>query len=575
MSNMVSLATMRAAMVAADFNFANCGAVTALPAFLSNLNASYTCASVKNVLQGTSLVQLAANQFGTAKDPSTGLYGANIEGNAATNLALYSESAVVNWSSTGVTNAASTFFGATNAFYFVDNTIADRNIRQAISVTAGTTYTISAYVIMDDLSAPVVGTTLSTGDFSLLGDATVITSAALVEPQGGNVYRVSASVTAAGTASRLFGIYKESTQSAKGFRVTKIQVETGNIATSYILTTSSTATRAAAKLLVPLWKNNVLYSQDPSGTGWSRTNVTLTGGQSDSSGGTTAWKVEATATNTILLAQNTIVAPATVCTYSIKIKAGSGVAAIPVLLRNNTTSTNFTIGTFTTATGAISGAGWASVADGNGYYKLTFTQASGISVGDTLYFYVDGGTSRTAGNYFYFDSPQLEPGATATTYIPTTSTLDVSGNANIPGFSSAGYTLAADWRSIVARTTSAGLMELNDNTSSNRSNLTVSGSDIFNPNSVTGGASQMSMAGAACTTLRRKGAASYQVNNFLGANGGTALTADTSGTMPTGMLLLNLGSLNGGSSSFSGGYIYRAQLIPKVLTQAQLNGWTQ
>jgi hypothetical protein len=415
-------------MVAADFNFANCGAVTAIPAFLSSLNATYSCASVRNVLQGSSLVQLAANQFGTSLDTSTGLYGARIEG-AATNLALYSEGDVSNWGAVGVTNAASTFFGATNAFYFVNNAIADRSIKQALSITSGTTYTISAYMIMDDLSTPVVGTSVSTGDFCIVGDATVITSPALVESCGGNVYRVSASITAGSTGSRLFGFYKESTHSAKGFRLTKIQVETGNIATSYIATTSATVTRALNKLTVPLWKNNLKYSTDPTSTGWSRANVTLTGGQSDSAGGTTAWKVEATTTAATSLLQNTIVAPAGVVTYSIKVKAGSGSTTLSFILRNSTTATNFTQGIFTTATGAVSGAGWTSVADGNGYYKLTFTQSSGISVGDTLNCYVGyAGNSITAGYNFYFDSPQLESGSTATTYIPTVNNLEYQKN---------------------------------------------------------------------------------------------------------------------------------------------------
>ena len=328
---------------------------------------------------------------------------------------------------------------------------------------------------------------------------------------------------------------------------------------------------------MPLWKNNLKYSTDPTGTGWSRANVTLTGGQSDSSGGTTAYKVEATATAATSLVQNTIVAPATTVTYSLKVKAGSGPTTLSFILRNGTTSTNFTTGVFTTATGAISGAGWASVADGNGYYKLTFTQASGISVGDTLSCYIGyAGNSITAGYYFYYDSPQLEAGSTATTYVPTTSTLDVTGNANIPGFSSAGYTLAADLRMPVAPTdvTARRVIEVGDGTTANFCHLAHYSDKMYAEVTSSSVAQASTIIKDPYGVVRHKNAASTTTNSQLSAVDGTAATADTSLTMPMAPTLLAIGSSTAGTFPI-GGYIYRAQLIPKVLTQAQLNGLTQ
>jgi len=577
--------------------------LSALSSALTALNASFTRASVKNVLQGSSLVQLAANQFGTALDPSTGLYGANIEG-AATNLVLRNTDnsndywVYTNGSCSG--SAITAPDGTSTAYPYVEaaSTTSHYVGSGSITVTSGTTYTYSGFFKPNGRN--VVQFTPPSSQFSgtsyINFDATSIsvtassgTSNHVMFPVGSGWFYIAFSIAATATGGdSTFRYGPQSSTTAgrvaayagdgtSGVCVWGGQLETGTVSTSPILTTGSTATRAAEKLVVPLWKNNVLYSQDPSGTGWSRTNITLTGSQADPFGASNAWKVEATASASTTFYASFNKAVSTTMTASVYVKGGTAPAMLQFVVRNVTTATNFQAGTFTQATGAISGAGWTSTAVPGyaGWYRLTFTQASGVSVGDSISIQMGFvSSSMTAGDHFYMIAPQLEAGSTATTYVPTTSTLDVTGNANIPGFSSAGYTLAADFRSMAARTTAAGLIELNDNLGSNRSNLLISSSDLFNPNSVTGGASQMSIAGSACTATRRKGAASYQVNNFLAANNGTALTPDTSGTMPTGMYLLNLGSLSTGGSPFNG-YLYRLQLIPKVLTQAQLNGLTQ
>jgi len=945
------LSMQRAAMVAADFNFANCGAVTTLPPFLTALNATYTRPSVMNVLQGTSLVQLSSDQFGTHRDGvpvayseknklrftqefdnafhtktnltvtanaandsdgnatadklcesstsnvqhylgsythlgigvlqtfsiearaaertqvviqlgstgtffnlstgavisgtggtitalggglyrcsvtgiptnanlyvftavsgsatyagtvgyglyvskaqlefgnlsayesnydgATGKYGALIEG-AATNILTYSEqfdNAVWSKVQSSITaNAAVAPDGNTTADKLIPNTALSQHRVDLTSTSTAATYTFSVFIKTAGYNYAFIRIGATAGVVvNLTNGATVLTGAAsnpLAESYGNGWYRCSFSCTAGVNDTVRINVEEASNSTdftgdgTSGIYIWGAQLETGNIATSYILTTSSTATRAAAKLLVPLWKNNLKYSTDPTGTGWSRTNVTLTTGQSDSSGGTTAVKVEATTTAATNLVQNTITAPAGVVTYSIKVKAGTGPTSLFFLLRNQGTSTNFQLGTFTTATGAISGTGWTSTADSNGYYKLTFTQSTGISVGDNLFCYVGWtGGSVTAGHNFYYESPQLESGATATTYVPTTSTLDVTGNATIPGFksgdllsvpvyknvlkysgdltnaywvqtglsslvggqsdpdsgsnaflltensstsnhfvvpqaattgaimrmrvkaksngrhlfmeiggtaygsinlttgavisstgctitttslgsgwwlcdfltssaststgayfalstaagntnyagggasgiylyrpqlsvssevqtyvettstldvtdnainagfSSAGYTLAADWRSAAARAAGAFLCDLSDNNSSNRVYLAVSFSDASNMQVTTGSASQASIALGGMLSSRRKMAFSCQVNNFVGAVGGLALTADTSGTMPTGLKVLNIGSAQGGTTQFNGP-IFRLQLIPKALSQAQVNGWS-
>lgn len=230
-----------------DFN----SAMTSLPASLVAASASYTCATVRNVVQGGSLVQLAANQFGTEQDIAAGVYK-YVPELAGTNLATYSEGAAANWTVSNVVNGT-TFFGRTNALAFVSNSLS-RTAYKLVNVTSGTAYTVSVFVIMDDGLAPVVGTTNNTGDFVLAAANAIITTGLLTTYMGSGVYRVSGSLTSVVTVNANNGVIKYTTQSARGFRITAIQVETGTSATSYILTGASTATRAATLLKVPVAK---------------------------------------------------------------------------------------------------------------------------------------------------------------------------------------------------------------------------------------------------------------------------------------------------------------------------------
>ena len=574
MSAMMSLAKQRAAMVVGDFDFTNNGApLTALPAILTALNATYTRNSVKNVVQNGALVSLSANQFGTSYDPVAATYG-YVPEPAATNLATNSGGNASTYSVSNVANGTAVT-GFANGLAFGDNSV-QRIAYKYLSLTIGTTYTISIFVQMDDGNAPVVGTTGSSGDFSLVTDGGLHVSSARVRSIGGGVYRVSSSRPCINGGSQSCGVVKYTGQSVRTFRITGIQVETGQRATSYIATTGSTASRSADVLTVPLWINNAKDSQDGSTANWTRGNSTVVTSGTAPDGTATAQLCTATASGVVTLYSNSTKAPAATVTYSIYVKQGNK-STCPLILRNSTTSTNFTQGILTFATGTITGAGWSATDAGNGWFRCVYTQSTGISVGDALYAFVGfaGSGADVLSDNVYFWGAQIEPGSVATTYRPTTSTLESAANANITGFSSAGYTLFADCRmdvSTAGLTDGASFSVIKDANNANYINRDSSGR--HSPYNLIGGAVVAYSNADSASVARKKSAGVFQSANVDGAINGAALTLSPDApqllSSPTAITI-------GCRDAFAqlNGYIFRAQLIPIALTQEQINGLTQ
>jgi hypothetical protein len=133
--------------------------------------------------------------------------------------------------------------GFTNCVKFGDNSAL--RFRYGGSVFASTQYTVSAFVIMDDLSEPLVGNSSSVGDFSFVAGGIVGGVVNSNVYYGNNIYRVSTTLTSGSNLSNN-GVIKYTTQSSKGFRITGFQAEVGSYPTSYIPSlTGSQTTRSA------------------------------------------------------------------------------------------------------------------------------------------------------------------------------------------------------------------------------------------------------------------------------------------------------------------------------------------
>jgi hypothetical protein len=170
-------------------------------------------------------------------------------------------------------------------------------------------------------------------------------------------------------------------------------------------TRASSATRVASNGLIEKVRTNlILQSNTFSDAAWTKTNFTITAGQSDPFGGSNAWKFECTSTSGGM----------------IQTVAGSGVRAVSIYAKAGNVSTFslwrggiLNVGvSFNLSTGTIiSGIGTITPV-GNGWYRCS-------TFGDTAHvnpFF----NSPSSGDFIFLAFSQLENSDIATDYIPTT-----------------------------------------------------------------------------------------------------------------------------------------------------------
>ncbi|WP_336801491.1 phage head spike fiber domain-containing protein [Kaistia sp. MMO-174] len=127
---------------------------------------------------------------------------------------------------------------------------------KVFALTAGTIYTLSIFVEMDDgLGPPLFGSdaaSAASNDFGLNIDGTSNQNLSnVVQNLGGGLYRVSYTRTATASGSNI-GVIRAAANRQRAFRISGFQLEVGGFATSYIPTTTAQVTRAADKVTLPV-----------------------------------------------------------------------------------------------------------------------------------------------------------------------------------------------------------------------------------------------------------------------------------------------------------------------------------
>jgi hypothetical protein len=320
--------------------------------------------------------------------------------------------------------------------------------------------------------------------------------------------------------------------------------------------------------------NNLLQSEDFSST-WTLSNIAVTANSVVAPDGTTTADTIAPPvdglTVTRLLRQNPVLTTQQAYTLSVFVKVGTATTNGIALYVSDSTATNifranFNLSNLTTATGNT---GWAVptatiVPYPNGWYRCILTGVTStvhISLRAQIYLNIFGTTPDTYGTHHIWGA-QLEAGAFATSYIPTT-TATVTRAADVASIAGTNF---SSWYNQTEGTvftdcsinyTVPGslfplISSLNDGTSNNRIENGFLTASLAGYEISASGSAQVGVYPNASSALTRRLATTYQLNNFAASVNGGSVSTDTSGIVPTVNQLRIGDRVTGGTQSLNG-----------------------
>jgi len=331
-------------------------------------------------------------------------------------------------------------------------------------------------------------------------------------------------------------------------------------------------------LLIEEARTNLLLQSKDLSTSWTPASATVTTDQIISPDGTQNADL-LTSTGAGGRVTQTLSAPSTgVYTYSVYLKKDA-TAVIELLVRNNTTATNwmarFNLDTF--AVTNVSAGATASMVDvGNGWRRCFITTAS-ITSGNSVTSYIYAGIG-TSGQSQYAWGAQLEAGAFATSYIPTT-VAQVTRTADVATMTGTNF---SDWYNAGAggfvvgalpSTVSGTRPALQFDDATANELITLRG-NATNPELVIidGGSPQAQIdAGTIVANTAYKLGAAWNTNNCAAAvNGGTAVT-DTSATIPT----VTQARLGSDGTNYLNGNLQTVRYWPQRIIDAEVQAFSK
>jgi hypothetical protein len=381
-----------------------------------------------------------------------------------------------------------------------------------------------------------------------------------------------------GDGVRFFPAFIGGTETANEFcYLWGAQLEAAAFPSSYIPTTTASASRAAdvLSIAIPTRTNLALQSQTFDNASWTNLRSSISANTAVAPDGTTtADKLveDSTATNSHAVQPASGIGTVTATeTLSVYAKAAERSWILLQLGANRTAYFNVSAGTIGTTSGSTTA---TITALANGWYRCAIsgvrdTNTNNIiflASGDGDFSYNGDGTSG-----IYIWGAQLETGSTASPYIPTTSAAVTVGPLSYP------LSLYAEWEkngddsvNPYQRVIEVGRASATDQAVFYHRAVNNS-SKLY---SRSGGVAQADMdVGTSALNTTRKMAGRFATNDFAASLGGAAVVYDTSGSVPATPQNVYFGHEPGGVYILFG-YLRRAALWTRALTDAELQSLT-
>jgi hypothetical protein len=350
------------------------------------------------------------------------------------------------------------------------------------------------------------------------------------------------------------------------------------------------ATLAPKGLLIEEARTNLLLrSEEFDSASWIKIRATVTANATTSPDGTAdAEKLveDTTASDTHFVLQTATISSSTTYTYSVFLKASERTRAS---LQDGGGSN--AIGYFDLSNGTVvstSGATATITNFGNGWYRCTITFTTGVAqiTANCRVFLVNTGTNisytgdGTSGIFVW--GAQLELGAFATSYIPTTTT-SLTRNADVVTMTGTNFSdwynqtegTFVTWYSSFAAVSVAAkaVVATNDGTTANRIYAFVSTSGRPTMLVTTLGAVQVNMINDIISAdANAKTTTAYKVDSFAVASNGGTVTTDALGTIPT-VTKLDIGCF--ASATQLNGHVQRLFYYPQRLLNAETQAFSK
>jgi hypothetical protein len=343
-------------------------------------------------------------------------------------------------------------------------------------------------------------------------------------------------------------------------------------------------------LLVEEARTNLFLQSNGFDTTWTNTNSSETSLSGTAPDGTnTAWELKDTSdASSVVHALNQSVSFVSGTTYTVSCWMKAGVlteSGFTFPLAAFTFNLSARVSLSTGAVIAVSSGVTATTQQfPNGWWRVSATATATATASASMQVRImNGGVAYigTGTGTILIWGAQIEAGAFATSYIPTTTATvtraaDVASitGSNFSSFynqtegtvftdSSINYTIPGALFPLVS--------SLNDNTSNNRIENGFLTSTLAGYEVVASGSAQVGVYPNASSALTRKLATNYQLNNFAVSVNGGSVSTDTSGIVPT-VSQLRIGDRVGGAGNTLNGTIkrlvYWGQRLPNNVLQA-------